>query len=86
MMRKRLILKSLGEKSLSEAVVSDVLSHCPSMELVVLGTLDQQVQIYRLNGQQIYASNQRRGNLKVDCVCWKPDGMLGPKFDPLIWD
>lgn len=45
------------------------------MDLVALGSTDQQVLIYRLNGQRVYGTTQKSGTLQVECIHWKPNGM-----------
>lgn len=43
---------------------------------------DQQVFIYRLNGQRVYgASSQKPSTLKVDSIQWKPNGLFLQTLD-----
>jgi anaphase-promoting complex subunit 4 len=67
-------LNTLSEKTLPQPADPNHVAYCPSMDLVVLGTADQQVLIYRLNGQRVYGSAQKAGTLRVESVKWKPDG------------
>ncbi len=64
----------LSEKTLHHTADPTLISYCPSMELVALVTTDQQVLIYRLNGQRVYGTTQKAGNLRVASIRWKPNG------------
>ena len=68
------ILKLLSEKTLHQKVDPLLVAYNPSMELLAFGSTDQQVVIYRLNGQRIYGSSPKTGNSQVDGFCWKPNG------------
>ena len=70
-------LELLSEKSLPHA--AELVRYCPSMDLVALTSTDQQVLIYRLNGQRVYGTTQKAGNLYVQSVQWKPNGILSLK-------
>ncbi|KAI1004846.1 hypothetical protein K3495_g3376 [Podosphaera aphanis] len=69
-------LKALSEKSLQNAVFPELISYCPSMDLVALCTVDQQVSVYRLNGQRVYGRSQKDDNPRVESIQWKPNGQL----------
>jgi anaphase-promoting complex subunit 4 len=68
-------LQILSEKALHQRVDPDLITYCPSMDLVALVTADQQVFIYRLNGQRVYGATQRAGKLRVESIRWKPNGL-----------
>jgi len=72
-------LEVLGEKTLHQAADAALMTYCPSMDLVALGTTDQQVLIYRINGQRVYGATQKAGQLQVESIKWKPDGLLAPR-------
>lgn len=71
---KKLKLELLSENALHQPSITGMLSYCPSMDLVALGTNDNQVQIYRLNGQEVYRSSHKNSDLKVQSLAWKPNG------------
>ncbi|KAH8815752.1 anaphase-promoting complex, cyclosome, subunit 4-domain-containing protein [Xylogone sp. PMI_703] len=75
-MANSLSLELLGEKSLHQSVNSRLISYCPSMDLVAVATVDQQVLVYRLNGQRVWGVSQKSGKLKVEAICWKPNGNI----------
>ena len=78
MKEKGIALKLLTEQSLHQTIIPGLVSYCPSMDLIALGTIDNQVQIFRLNGQEVYKSNQRKSDIKVQSLAWKPNGMFSP--------
>jgi anaphase-promoting complex subunit 4 len=75
-------LETLSEKALQHPADPNLISYCPSMDLIALTTTDQQVLIYRLNGQRVYGAAQKAGQLKVQSIRWKPNG-LSPSLHPI---
>jgi len=73
--RRSLKLELVSEQNLSQAIIPGLVSYCPSMDLIALGTIDNQVQIYRLNGQEVYKSNQKNNTIKIQSLAWKPSGL-----------
>jgi anaphase-promoting complex subunit 4 len=67
-------LKLIGEKALHNGANPLLVAYCPSMELLALGSSDQQVSLYRLNGQRVYNVAQKGTSLAVNRICWKPNG------------
>ena len=67
-------LLTLGEKALPHLANPSLITYCPSMDLIAFGTTDQQVLIYRLNGQRVYGAAQKTGKLKIESIKWKPNG------------
>ncbi|KAH9222829.1 anaphase-promoting complex, cyclosome, subunit 4-domain-containing protein [Leptodontidium sp. 2 PMI_412] len=66
----------LSEKTLHHAADPSLVTYCPSMDLLALVTTDQQVFIYRLNGQRVYGAIQKADKLGVESIRWKPNGQL----------
>lgn len=69
-------LEMLSEKALHQRAQPGLLAYCPSMDLIAVGSLDQQVLVHRLNGQRVYGAAQKGSTLKVNKIQWKPNGML----------
>jgi anaphase-promoting complex subunit 4 len=67
-------LEILSEKTLHQTADPRLLTYCPSMDLVAITSTDQQVLIYRLNGQRVYGAAQKGASLKVESIRWKPNG------------
>jgi len=79
-------LKLIGEKTLHHEANPLLVTYCPSMELLALGSSDQQVSLYRLNGQRIYSVAQKGTSLAVNRICWKPNGNSPKGFDEFVTD
>ena len=79
-------LELFGEKTLPHAADGRLLAYCPSMDLIALGSTDQQVLIYRLNGQRVYGATQKAGTLRVEGISWKPNGMSTHRPLPKVED
>ncbi|PBP26569.1 anaphase-promoting complex component Cut20/Apc4 [Diplocarpon rosae] len=75
-MAERRRFQILSEKTLHQAANPGLITYCPSMDLVALVTADQQVFIYRLNGQRVYGAIQKADDLGVQSIRWKPNGQL----------
>lgn len=73
-------LDILGEKTLHQTADPRLLTYCPSMDLVAVTSTDQQVLIYRLNGQRVYGAAQKGSSLKVESIRWKPNGSSTEDF------
>ncbi|KAH7418296.1 anaphase-promoting complex, cyclosome, subunit 4-domain-containing protein [Cadophora sp. MPI-SDFR-AT-0126] len=65
-----------AKKTLHHAADPGLITYCPSMDLLALVTTDQQVFIYRLNGQRVYGAVQKTDKLGVESIRWKPNGQL----------
>jgi anaphase-promoting complex subunit 4 len=74
-------LSLIGEKTLHHGANPRLLAYCPSMELLALGSIDQQVSLYRLNGQRVYNIAQKGTSPTVDRISWKPNGRPPKYFD-----
>jgi anaphase-promoting complex subunit 4 len=79
-------LRLIGEKTLHNGANPRLLAYCPSMELLALGSTDQQVSLYRLNGQRVYNVAQKGTSLTVDRISWKPNGKPPIYFEELVAD
>ncbi|KAG9244129.1 anaphase-promoting complex, cyclosome, subunit 4-domain-containing protein [Calycina marina] len=70
-------LSLLSEKTLPCTANAPLIKYCPSMDLVAIGSTDNQVLIYRLNGQRVYGASPRPGSaVRAESICWKPNGQL----------
>ncbi|EEP77994.1 conserved hypothetical protein [Uncinocarpus reesii 1704] len=72
---------SVSEKQLPAKCKPDTLTYCPTMDLVALATEDEQVHVFRLNGQKVFGGFARGGGaaadgLKVKSLKWKGNGHL----------
>ncbi|KAH8699046.1 putative anaphase-promoting complex component Cut20/Apc4 [Talaromyces proteolyticus] len=75
-------LPSVAEKRLSAKCKPGLFSYCPTMDLVALATEDEQVHVFRLNGQQVLGADlagdpyldEVKGEVRG--IGWKHDGQL----------
>jgi len=47
---------------------------CPTMDLVAVLTNDEQLDVYRFNGQRAFGLQRRNSESRVSSVCWKYNG------------
>lgn len=78
-------LTSVAEKTLpSKCKDGSLLTYCPTMDLIALATEDEQLYVYRLNGQEVLSADlagdpyldEVKGEIRG--VRWKNDGNLFP--------
>ncbi|KAI9814210.1 MAG: hypothetical protein M1827_003376 [Pycnora praestabilis] len=70
------VLNMLAEKAVSQAINSDQLAYCPTMDLMASATEEQHVLVYRLNGDRVFVAKQRNVSAIVSRLKWKPNGQL----------
>ena len=66
----------IAEKVVQPAVQARHFAYCPTMDLIALATVNERVQVFRLNGQEIFGVTERQRDAKVSKIAWKPDGNL----------
>lgn len=80
-------LTSVAEKTLpSKCKDGSLLAYCPTMDLIALATEDEQLYVYRLNGQEVLSADlagdpyldEVKGEIRG--VRWKNDGNEFPLF------
>ena len=65
----------LAEKVVQPAINPTHVAYCPTMDLVALATIDEQVQVYRLNGQKVFGIVNKQTPGQIDQLKWKPNGI-----------
>ncbi len=68
------MLNMLAEKIVLSAINAEHLAYCPSMDLIALATIDEQVHVHRLNGQRVFGVANKQSEAKIKGVQWKPNG------------
>lgn len=71
-------LTPVGEKSLPAKCKANILTYCPTMDLIALSSEDDELFVYRLNGQKVLG-----GNFKGDPYLDEDDG--GGEIRGLKW-
>lgn len=71
-------LRVIAEKTLHSPANPDLLAYSTSMELLAIGSADNNVLIYRLNGQRVFSASQKVKGvvLELQKLVWKPNGMV----------
>ena len=64
----------LAEKVMQQAIKPGNVAYCPTMDLIALATADEQVHIYRLNGQKVLSLSNKKPGFTIDQIRWKPNG------------
>ncbi|KAH0543232.1 hypothetical protein FGG08_002396 [Glutinoglossum americanum] len=71
------MLNLLAEKAIHQPVSREgLLAYCPTMDLLALATKEEQVFVYRLNGQLVFGAAQKGTPSRVEKLQWKPNGQL----------
>jgi len=76
------MLNMLAEKVMHQPIKLDSLAYCPTMDLIALATVDEQVHVYRLNGQRVFGVSNKKSGCTVARLQWKPDGPLSTMYWP----
>ena len=64
----------LAEKLVQPAINPQNLEYCPSMDLIALTTVDEQLYVYRLNGEKVFGGHHKQNSQKIRRLRWKPNG------------
>jgi anaphase-promoting complex subunit 4 len=68
------MLLEVAQKVLPQAIKPGVLAYCPTMDLVALATRDEQVHVFRLNGQRVFGITNKHQGCQILQLVWKPNG------------
>jgi anaphase-promoting complex subunit 4 len=71
-------LNLLAEKVMRQPINPSTVAYCPTMDLIALSTVDEQVHVYRLNGQRVFGVSNKRSGCRVERLHWKPNGPPNP--------
>lgn len=66
----------LAEKGVQPAINPEHLAFCPTMDLIALVTVDDHIQVYRLNGQMVFGIQNKQPSARIGRIKWKPDGEI----------
>ena len=65
---------ALAEKVVQVSINPQHLEYCPTMDLIAAVTVEDQTQVYRLNGQKVFGNQNKEGSSQVCSIKWKPNG------------
>ena len=74
----------LADKVVQPAINPAHVAYCPTMDLVALATIDEHVQVYRLNGQKVFGIPNKQTSAQIDQIKWKPNGISALDLLPTI--
>ncbi|KAF7117392.1 hypothetical protein CNMCM5793_006294 [Aspergillus hiratsukae] len=77
-------LTPVGEKSLPAKCKTSTLTYCPTMDLIALVTEDEELRVFRLNGQKVFGGSfkgdpylgEDEADGEIRAVMWKDNGSL----------
>jgi len=50
------------------------MAYCPTMDMLAIVNEDDELEVYRLNGQLAFTRKRKGGDARVDSICWKFNG------------
>ena len=63
-----------AEKILLHPIHPHLMSYCPTMDLIAIVTDEEDLDVYRINGQRAFGLKRKNPNASVDCICWQFNG------------
>lgn len=74
-------LTAVGEKSLPAKCKASTIAYCPTMDLIALATEDEELRVFRLNGQRVFGGSfggdpylGEEGDGEIRGLAWKGNG------------
>ncbi|MCJ1440240.1 MAG: hypothetical protein MMC23_000723, partial [Stictis urceolatum] len=67
------MLLEVAEKVLPQAIKPGLVAYCPTMDLIALATRDEQVHVFRLNGQRVFGVANKATDCTIVQITWKPN-------------
>lgn len=72
MKMKELLLQA--EKALQSVIHPNLVSYCPTMDLIAVVSQEENLDVYRLNGQRAFGRRRKDVTSTVNSICWKFNG------------
>jgi anaphase-promoting complex subunit 4 len=63
-----------AEKILLHPIHPHLISYCPTIDLIALVTDEENLDVYRINGQRAFGLKRKSSDVSVDCICWEYNG------------
>ena len=63
-----------AEKVLLRPIHSHLVAYCPSMDLIALVTDEENLDVYRINGQRALGLKRKNEDVTVQALCWQWNG------------
>src|SRR5215469_2309566 len=65
-----------AEKEFSQPINLKLTRCCPTMDLVAVITNEENLDVYRFNGQRAFGLQRKNASSTVSSICWKYNGNL----------
>jgi anaphase-promoting complex subunit 4 len=63
-----------AEKILLHPIHPHLISYCPTMDLIAIVTDEENLDVYRINGQRAFGLKRKSSDVTVDLICWEFNG------------
>ncbi|KAF2194781.1 hypothetical protein K469DRAFT_744590 [Zopfia rhizophila CBS 207.26] len=63
-----------AEKILLHPIRPHLISYCPTMDLIAVVTDEENLDVYRINGQRSFGIKRKNSRTGIDFICWKFNG------------
>lgn len=63
------------EKQFAQRIKPDLVSLCPTLDLVAVATTDRQLDVFRFNGERAFGRARDGLEVSIDLFEWKWNGM-----------
>ncbi|KAF1952198.1 hypothetical protein CC80DRAFT_527960 [Byssothecium circinans] len=64
-----------AEKILLHPIHAHLISYCPTMDLIALVTSEENLDVYRINGQRAFGLKRKSEDCTVTSLCWQFNGL-----------
>ncbi|KAF2797145.1 hypothetical protein K505DRAFT_270052 [Melanomma pulvis-pyrius CBS 109.77] len=62
------------EKILLHPIHPHLICYCPTMDLIAVVTDEENLDVYRINGQRAFGLKRKSSDAAIDCICWEFNG------------
>src|SRR3954463_6803997 len=63
-----------AEKILLHPIYPHLISYCPTMDLIAVVTDEENLDVYRINGQRAFGLKRKNDDVTVDALQWEFNG------------
>lgn len=87
-------LTPVGEKTLPAKCKPQTVAYCPTMDLIALATEDEELRVFRLNGQRVFGGSfggdpymgEDEEDGEIRGMAWKKNGEFGLNVDCSLFE
>ncbi|KAF1998389.1 hypothetical protein P154DRAFT_564763 [Amniculicola lignicola CBS 123094] len=63
-----------AEKTMLRPIHPHLIAYCPTMDLIAVVTDEENLDVYRINGQRAFGLKRKSKAVSVDAICWEFNG------------